>query len=572
MNKAQKLRQLLREKPILKVMGGHNALGAKLIEKNGFDAVWASGLEISAANGVPDANILTMTENLDASMRINDATVLPVLCDCDTGYGNASNVMHMIRKYEAAGMAAVVIEDKHFPKVNSFIPGRQELTSIEEFKGKLEAAVTARSSSDGIMIFARIEALIAGWGMDEALARAKAYYESGADGLVIHSKSKTPEEIFTFMKLWTQQVGNVCPVIAIPTTYYQVTAKELAQVGFKVVIYANQGIRAQIKSMDEVFRQISEEGSSRSVENRIAPLQEVFHLQGMLLHQENERRYSPKSEKIAAVIPAAADHQFQPELASYLKDIPLCMLDIGGKTLLDRQLDILRSVGVRDFTVVTGYQGQKIQASGIQKVENLDYKNKGSLVSLMCGLAPVTGRTIICYADIIFDRLIPQELLKSKFPITLVIDRAFDTLPRRDKMLDKVACAAGQDSRSIRKMELEQYKRIKTIGKKIDSKKADHEFVGMMLLSQEGMDLFKSAWKEAQVAFKAKPFYEAKNIETASVTDFLQYLIDKGIEIGGLVIEHGWSEIYSLDDYERINRYFSNPASPKPTDYSPVSL
>src|SRR3989338_2606302 len=240
MSKAEQLRRLLKEKPILKVMGGHNALGAKLIEKNGFDAIWASGLEISAAHGVPDANILTMTENLDAAIRINDATHLPVICDCDTGYGNAINVMHMVRKYEAADMAALVIEHKHFPKINSFVPGRQELASIDEFAGKIKAAKAACISQDhGPLIFARIEALIAGWEMEEALKRARAYYEAGADGIVIHSKSSSPNQVLEFAEHWRKNAPNDYPLIAIPTTYFTVTAKDLAKAGFKIVIYAN---------------------------------------------------------------------------------------------------------------------------------------------------------------------------------------------------------------------------------------------------------------------------------------------------------------------------------------------
>ncbi len=556
MNKAQKFRQLMREKPILKIIGGHNALGAKLIEKNGFDGVWASGFEISTAHGVPDANILTMTENLVAASNINEATHLPVVCDCDTGYGDANNVMHMIRKYEAADIAAVVIEDKHFPKVNSFIPGRQELAAIGEFVGKIEAARSARKDDNGIMIFARVEALIAGWGMEEAFNRAYAYYKAGADGIVMHSKSKKPDEMFTFSKLWKEKVGNGCALIAIPTTYYEVTADELAQAGYKIAIYANQGIRAMVRGMDEVLRKIYEEGSTRSVEKEIASMQELFQLQGMASHQENEKKYTRKGEKITAVIPAAGDHQFQPALAPYLSDQPLCMLEVGGKPLLEHQLDILRSAGVNEFRVVTGYREDKIAANGIQKVSNPEYAKKGSAHSMMCGLNAAQGKTLLCYADIIFDRKIPETLLKSTHPITLVIDRAFKTLPRRDKVLDRVVVAESHDSQDIRKINLEQFKKILRIGKKIEPA-AQHEFIGMMLLSDEGSQRIKQAWQEAQAKFSGKPFYEAANMNQASVTDLLQYMIEQGAEIYGMIIDHGWSEIYSLDDYERVNRYFS---------------
>src|SRR3989338_5935201 len=172
--KSTYLRELFQAKKIVRIMGAHDGLGAKLIEQHHFDGVWASGFEISTAHAVPDANLLTMTENLAAAQAMNDATSLPVVCDCDTGYGNAAKVMHMVRKYEAAGLAAVVIEDKVFPKVNSFIPGRQELASIEEFVGKIQAAKNAQQHLD-FMVFARVEALIVGWGQEDALRRARAY-------------------------------------------------------------------------------------------------------------------------------------------------------------------------------------------------------------------------------------------------------------------------------------------------------------------------------------------------------------------------------------------------------------
>ncbi len=557
MSKAEKLRQMLGEKDFLLVMGGHNALGAKLIEMNGFDGVWASGFEISTAHGVPDANILTMTENLVAASDINEATTLPVICDCDTGYGNASNVMHMVRKYEAADIAAVVIEDKHFPKINSFIPGRQELASIEEFTGKIEAARSVRKSPSGIMIFARVEALIAGWDMGEALRRAVAYYEAGADGIVIHSKSHKPDEVFTFAKFWKEKFGSNGILIAIPTTYYEVTAQELAGAGFKIGIYANQGIRTIVRALNNTFGRIREEGGTRSIEKNIASMQEVFQLQGMPIHQEIERRFSQKNKSISAVIPAAADHKFQPALASHLRDLPLCMLEVGGKSLLEHQLDLLRSVGIYDFWVVTGYQQETIQAQGIHKIENLAYAQKGSAHSIMLGLENVSGKTVVCYSDIIFDRQLPEALLDSDHPITLVIDRAFRTLPRRDKVLDRVLTQELLDLQAIRKINVERFNKILRIGKKIETS-AQHEFVGIMLLSQEGVTLLKRSWREACKKFAAKRFYEAPGVEQASLTDLIQYLIDQGTDIYGLVVEHGWSEIYSLDDYERVNHYFLN--------------
>ncbi|MFC1975003.1 isocitrate lyase/phosphoenolpyruvate mutase family protein [Chloroflexota bacterium] len=222
---------------IIRLAGAHNALGAKLAERAGFDGIWSSGLEISTSYAVPDANILTMSEYLAAAQSMADAVEIPVVADCDTGYGNSNNVIHMVRKFEAASVAAVCIEDKLFPKVNSFIPGRQELASIAEFTGKLMAAKNTQNNP-AFMVVARVEALIAGQGQEEALKRAHAYAEAGADAVLIHSKSKSPQPIVDFIYAWDFSV----PLVVVPTIYYTITAQELEELGVKMVIYANYGL------------------------------------------------------------------------------------------------------------------------------------------------------------------------------------------------------------------------------------------------------------------------------------------------------------------------------------------
>lgn len=152
MNKAQKLRELFNEEGVIRIVGAHDGITAKLVERDGFDGVWAGGFGVSTSYAVPDADILTMTQYLQAASTMNDAVSIPVVADCDTGYGNSNNVMHMVRKYEAAGVAAVTIEDKRFHKVNSYIPGRQELAPIAEFVGKILAAKNAQVTEDFMVI------------------------------------------------------------------------------------------------------------------------------------------------------------------------------------------------------------------------------------------------------------------------------------------------------------------------------------------------------------------------------------------------------------------------------------
>ena len=150
MKKTRLLRKYFNEKKVIRVMGAHNGLSATLVENAGFNGIWASGFEISTSYAVPDANILTMTQYLETAEVMNLAVSIPIIADCDTGYGNSNNVIHMVKRYEAAGIAAVCIEDKQFPKVNSFVAGRQTLASIPEFVGKIMAAVNSREDPDFI--------------------------------------------------------------------------------------------------------------------------------------------------------------------------------------------------------------------------------------------------------------------------------------------------------------------------------------------------------------------------------------------------------------------------------------
>ena len=550
-SKSETLRARLQSGPIVKLMGAHNGLGAQLAERAGFDAVWASGLEISASHALPDANILTMTETFEASKLIHESTSLPVVCDCDTGYGNAANVKHMVRKYEAAGLAALVIEDKHFPKVNSFIPGRQDLVSIPEFCGKLKAAKEVQKSPH-LMIFARVEALIAGFGMEEALTRARAYVDAGADGIVIHSKLDSPEEILQFAAAWDRPA----PLVAIPTTYYQITAQELEKAGFRMVIYANQGLRAAIQAMKSTYESILKTGSTTAIEDKIAPMKEVFELQGMKTMKADEERLSGE-QKLQAVIPAGRDHQFQADLKSLLQDKPLCMLEIQGKTLLERQVDALHSVGITNVCVVTGHLNDKIRAKGVNLLFNPDYDKYQCAQSVLFAREQMRNDTLMVYSDILFDRQVLERLLDSPHDITLVIDRAYQSQPYRDKSLDLVSVEQPGAKGTQRRLKMDLFKTIRRVGRTwTGAEPPTHEFVGIALFRRNGLAQLTKAWDEATARLSQAPFQEAPNALQADLTDLLQYLAGKGTPIHGLEIEQGWSEIHSRADYDRAQAHY----------------
>ena len=288
MNKSTKLRELFAKKDLIRVVGAHEGLSAKLVELGGFDGVWASGLEISASYGIPDASLISMYQFLEAARSMNEVINIPIVADCDTGFGNAINVMYMVKRYEEAGIAAVVIEDKKFPKDNSLlVGGRQELLRVEEFEGKIKAAKAAQKNPD-FMVIARIEALIAGLGQEEAQMRAHRYVEAGADAILIHSKSKNPQEIIEFVNNWDEDI----PLVVVPTTYPMFGEKEIKELEkIKMVIYANHGLRASIKAMETVFSKIREDQGIYDLDELIVPLNHVFDLQDVPQMKEKERRF-----------------------------------------------------------------------------------------------------------------------------------------------------------------------------------------------------------------------------------------------------------------------------------------
>lgn len=293
-SQAKLLRELIQSKSLVKVCGAYDAMSAKLVEAHGFDAIWAGSFSISATHGVPDASILTMTEFFEASKSMVDTCQIPVLADCDTGYGGPNNVRHLVKKYENAGIAGISIEDKMFPKQNSLLEnGKHELLSEKSFVGKILAAKDTKKDPN-FLIAARIESLIAGFGMDEAIRRAKAYEKAGADAIVIHSNKKTPDEIFEFADSW----GGSLPLIAIPTTYDSVTTDELISHKFKLVIYANQTLRVAHAAISGLLKQMLNAKSMEEINGKLSSMKDIFKLQEMYDYQELERGLEQKFKKL----------------------------------------------------------------------------------------------------------------------------------------------------------------------------------------------------------------------------------------------------------------------------------
>lgn len=285
-NKNKNLKNILQGTKIHLVAGCHDALSAKIAGESGFDAIWASGLGISAVNAVPDMSILTMREMLDSAAAMAMATDIPIIADCDAGFGNIHNVAWMVKNYEQRGVSAVCIEDKTHPKINSFADKTQYCVSIKEFVEKIKVAKFSQQSED-FSIIARCESLIAGLSMQEALDRCHAYVEAGADAVLIHSKQKTADEIIAFLESWNKRA----PVVVVPTTYPQINRHLLQELGVQLVIYANQALRAAAGSMQKIFADIRGNDSTEMLESDIVSVKKIFELQGVHQTKDLEEQF-----------------------------------------------------------------------------------------------------------------------------------------------------------------------------------------------------------------------------------------------------------------------------------------
>jgi phosphoenolpyruvate phosphomutase len=554
MNKAKQFRELLAaDKPIV-IAGAHNGLSGRLVEEAGFDGIWGSGFEISGSHAIPDANILTMAENLHVTKNMNDSASIPVIADCDNGYGNAINVMRMVEEYEKAGIAGVCIEDNVFPKRCSFYSSvKRELESIDEFAGKIRAAKRAQRSSDFVVI-ARTEALIAGWGMEEALKRGRAFAEAGADLVLIHSKKSSPQEVMTFASQWDLQT----PLVCVPTTYNTASVEELHAAGFKMVIFANHGLRAAIKNMQETLAELRQQGRASAIDERIAPMTEVYRLMGVDDLQANEAEYLPTDTRAATAVIVAAGKGFEDELMPLIADRPKSLLNVKGKTILQRQIETLHRTGIRKIAVVRGYKKEMLAPlPDVRYFDNDRHAETNTLESFFCAEEVLKGRVIALYGDILFDESILEKLLKSEADITLVVDHAKHEAGANGNgqkrishpEMVKTARRLADASRFVPDATLNSALKI---GRDLSGEEANAEFIGMAMFSEKGIETLKQVYRDAKANYAGKPFHEAKTFEQASFSDVIQELIARDIEIACLDIYKGWMEVDTFDDYKKM--------------------
>lgn len=539
------LSRLLASPSPIVLAGAHDGLSARLVAEAGFDGVWASGFEISAVHGVPDASILTMTETLAAARVMSEAVDIPVIADCDTGFGNAINAIRTVRAFEAAGVAGICIEDNVFPKRCSFYPGvKRLLADTDEQTLKIRAAVDAGSRD--FVVIARTEALIAGWGLEEALRRGRAYADAGADAVLIHSNQSTVNDVARFAEAW----DRLTPLVCVPTTYASATVEELSRLGFKMIIFANHALRSSIRAMQDTLRALREAGHASAVDDRIVPLAEVYRLVNLPQLKADEREYlPPDSEAVKAVILAAG---FDLRLMPLVSDRPKAMLEVKGKSILERQIDALQQCGVRQIAVVRGYKKEQVTLPGVRYYDNDAFEESGELESLLRAGAELSGAVIVMYGDILFDRNILERLLQSADDITLVCDRSWpDTKAGRDVSGCDLVVESPTPRRHHRFLADAQAVRVTGIGQFVDPALGTAEFIGMTKLSARGCQIVGEVYRELKERGDGLPVHESPTLKTAKLTDLLHEVIQRGHAVASVGVYQGWLEVDTFDDYRR---------------------
>ena len=428
-------------------------------------------------------------------------------------------------------MRLFVLKISYFPKTNSFLKGEaQPLADMEEFCGKIKAGKDAQSDPD-FCIIARIEAFICGWGLAEALRRAEAYHQAGADGILIHSALTVPDEILTFKREW----GDRCPVIIVPTKYYSTPTDVFRQHGISMVIWANHMLRAAVATMQSTARILKEQENLLSIEDKISSVSEVFRLQGAAELLEAEQRYLPKNAERASAIVLAASRG--DELGELTNDKPKTMVSIRGMPILVHIMDAYNTVGIKDITVVRGYKKESVDLPHLTYVDNDDFSATGELDSLLKALQAkdhCNQDLIISYGDVLFNSYIPQALLQEKDDFIIFVDSDWQEKTSYTRLGGFAECTAP-NSRKTFNTEI----RLKQLGTDVQPDKIHGVWMGFLKVSPSGA----SQLQELLPTLLANP----KN-QKAGMATLFQELLKQGQPIRVLYTVGHWLDINNLDD------------------------
>lgn len=536
LKKTTKLKDLLQSAQTDFMLEAHHGLSAKIVEEAGFKGIWASGLALSAQHAVRDNNELSWTQVMDALEFMSDATTIPILLDGDTGYGDFNNMRRLVRKLEQRNVAGVCIEDKLFPKSNSFIQGeKQELEDIEIFCGKIKAGKDAQFDEDFCLV-ARVEALIAGWGIDEAIQRGEAYRQAGADAILIHSKLSQPDEIIEFTREW----NNRCPLVIVPTKYYATPVEVFQQHQISLVIWANHLVRAGVAAMQSVAREIHDTRSLVDVEGRVATVSEIFRLQGADELLEAEMKYTNRStQDTSAIILAASRGQGMDELTH---NRPKVMIPVAGKTVLRRQVDRFKAQGINDITVVAGYHSDAIDPQGVSIVVNRNWANSNELVSLDCATDAFANDTVLIYGDLLFRSYILNNLMSWDADLLAVVDSSPLDAVHGNK--HDLAWCSATDDRAL-------YQQVVTLEQvssdaKWDDRAPQGRWIGMLRARGAGRALILEAISQLR---------QSEGFADLGLPDLINQLIQNGNAPQVQYISGHWMDINNLEDLQRAGDF-----------------
>ena len=480
-------------------------------------------------------------------------TTKPIVVDGDTGR-SATEFEYLVRNLERLGVSAVIIEDKVFPKRNSLdTSARQTLEDPAEFAQKIERGKKG-SLTEEFMIIARLESLIAGAGLVDALERAETYINAGVDGIMIHSQQKQPDEIMAFADAYgpmCERLGRRPILVCVPTTYNLMTDQELADRGFNVIIHANHLLRSAYKAMKQAAEAILVHDRGFEAEPICTPTSEVFTAVGFERIKEQDKEYS-SDQRLSVIIPAACN---DPVLPSG----PKSMIKIAGQTILDRQIESLRRSGLTNnkVVVVRGHEGSQFTRTDVEYCENDRYQDTQSLYSLFCAKSAMAEGFILLYSDILFNEDLIRRLAASDGDIVLVVDNSYRYHRHLvDKQLDLVV--SGRANSARRALQPNSLVEINQIGKSLSTATADYEFVGMAYFSEAGAEILQKVYQDCK-EHESGPLHESPSLEQAKITDILQEIIDRGFKVQGLETSMGWIEIHNQQDIVSAEKELGQP-------------
>lgn len=558
-----KLKNLILRKGFVKAIEVHNGLSGliandiKIETNNGileFDALWESSLTDSASKGLPDIELVSMDSRLATTEQIARVTDKPIIFDGDTG-GDASHFEYLIPRLENIGVSAVIIEDKVFPKRNSLSDdARQVLDDPKIFANKIKAGKNVQKSKD-FMIITRIESLIAGESVEKAIKRAEIYINAGADGIMIHSSSESHDKIKEFADKYQSICGAMgvkVPLVSVPTTYNTIKDSDLKEFGFSIVIHANHQLRASYQAMEEVCRLILLNDRSFEANSSCVPVKKIFDKVGF---DEIKEKDKMRNRQPPVVIPAAGYDSLPGRLNQ--GNIPKSLININGKTFLERQINMLNKMGLSDINVIIGYQSDKFNIKNVNYILNRNWKEGYITQGIALSKEKIKEGFILINADMLFEEEVIKRLLSAEGDIVVIADSSYAYHKHEvDKVLDLLIAKEPGFSR-LREIKLNSSHEIKRIGKRIDINEATHETLSVVKFSEEGAKNFIKVYEDCLQHHKG-PFHEAESVQKADFTDVLQEMIYRGFKVNFIETHKGWLELHNEKDYELISNYFKN--------------